>query len=77
MTEVKDIFLRQENQNELAELVIGRGGGACEVILLRDSQLRQLALDSTQMCLGSNTSPNMKSMNGKHAAGSLPELLRA
>ena len=77
MTEVKDIFLRQANFNELAELVIGRGGGACEVIKLRPSQLRQIALDSTQMCLGSNTSPNMKSMNGKHAAGQSPARLRA
>ena len=77
MTEVRDIFLRQANQNELAELVISRGGGACEVIILRRSQLRQLALDSTQMCLGSNISPSMKSLNGKHADGQSPTRLRA
>ena len=69
MTEVKDVFLRRGNQNELAELVISRGGGACEVIILRPSQLRQMALDSTQMYLGSNISPSVKSWNGKHAVG--------
>ena len=69
MTEAKDVFLRQGNQNELAELVISRGGGACEVIILRPSQLRQIALDSTQIYLGSNMSANTKPWNGKRAVG--------
>jgi hypothetical protein len=49
-TEMPQIFLRQANKNEPAELVIGDGNSS-SIYILRYSQLKQLAFDAVMMAL--------------------------
>lgn len=51
MLEVPTLFLRQAAAGAPAELVISHGGQACMVYRLRDSQLRQIAIEAPRMAL--------------------------
>ena len=68
-TEAPSLFLRRDGPAALVELVIGHGGGACTVYVLRPTQLRQLAQDAMQFTLGTTISVSEKPMNGKRADG--------
>ena len=49
-------FLRQGNPKEPVELVLGYGGGSCQVYVLRPTQLKNLVADGMRMLSGFITS---------------------